>query len=204
MLIAIEGIDGSGKSTQTQNLCRWLRTKGLSVAPFKMTLFHSPGYRYYEQRLRNLTVLTPEIRAQLEARLITLDTVAAAQETVVTQMVDYEHVVCDRYTLGGQALITAIGVDTSEYLQAVRLLPQADVTFHFALPFETALRRMHAKGERFSEDELELLVDIHAELERLSERTDCIRVDASSSSSEVFHTLRVHLSDIVEIHAHSS
>ncbi len=46
MIVALEGIDGAGKSTQAAKLCDALSARGLASRVVKIALFASPAYTY--------------------------------------------------------------------------------------------------------------------------------------------------------------
>lgn len=94
VLIAFEGGEGSGKSTQTERLATWLQQRGATV-----TVTHEPGATDFGARLRHILLdsVDGELTSRAEALLFAADR-AQHVDTVIRPALDRgEVVITDRY-----------------------------------------------------------------------------------------------------------
>ncbi len=94
MFITLEGIEGSGKSTQARHLTEWLRSAGHDCL-----LTREPGGTPLGRRIRQL-LLDPDsgqIAATAELFLYCADRVQHVQEVIRPALAQGRTVVCDRY-----------------------------------------------------------------------------------------------------------
>ena len=94
LFITLEGIDGSGKSTQAGLLAAWLRARGCEVV-----LTRQPGGTAKGEQLREL-VLSPdhEIPPAAELFLYLADRAIHVKEVIVPALARGAVIVCERYT----------------------------------------------------------------------------------------------------------
>ena len=94
MFISLEGIEGSGKSTQVRNLGAWLETRGRQV---KLT--REPGSTALGQKLRALLLDSRQspIGATAELFLFLADRAQHVQEVIRPALDAGQIVICDRY-----------------------------------------------------------------------------------------------------------
>jgi len=100
--IALEGIDGCGKSTQIKALAEWLPASGLMPDGAQLVVAKEPGGTAFGASLRNM-LLTPEVgkepcpRAEL---LLYMADRAQHVDTVIMPALNNGHwVLCDRYSM---------------------------------------------------------------------------------------------------------
>ncbi len=113
MLIAFEGGEGAGKSTQVDRLAQWLTERGVSV-----TVTHEPGATEFGNRLRRILLESPDgaLTPRAEALLFAADRAQHVDAVIRPGLDRGDVVITDRY------------VDSSlAYQGAGRALPVEDV-----------------------------------------------------------------------------
>lgn len=106
VLVALEGADGVGKTTQARLLVERLRAKG-----YDAMYTRQPGGSPQAERIRK-AVLDPSERidARTEALLMSAARSAHVMDTVLPALREGKVVVCDRYTTSGLVYQSASGV----------------------------------------------------------------------------------------------
>lgn len=97
VLLAIEGIDGSGKGTQAAQLAETARAAGYSVASFSFPTYDgNPFSRAVADYLNGEFGSADEVHPELAAMLYAGDRVHARPQ-LVAAIADNDLVICDRY-----------------------------------------------------------------------------------------------------------
>src|SRR5258707_12405624 len=97
LLLAIEGIDGAGKGTQTARLAETAGAHGRSVASFSFPLYDdNPFSRAVGDYLNGEFGTADEVHPELAAMLYAGDRFHA-RPRLVAALEDQDLVVCDRY-----------------------------------------------------------------------------------------------------------
>ena len=142
MFITLEGIEGSGKSTQILHIVNFLNTLGL-----KCVMTREPGGTRIGRKIRSI-LLDPEsatMNPSAELLLYTADRVQHIQEIILPMIEGGSIVICDRYfdaTLAYQGV--ARGLDMTLILDLHKLICRnlkPDLTFLLDLPPDTGLQR---------------------------------------------------------------
>ncbi len=137
-LIAFEGIDGSGKSTQRDLLASWLRERGIPV-----TMLVQPSDSKAGRILRTLAERGRRLSPSRELALFLRDRREQARLQILPEIHQGSVVLLDRHYLSSVAYQGAVGLDPSEILQAcLRFSPVPDATFLVDLDPSEALRRI--------------------------------------------------------------
>jgi dTMP kinase len=135
-LIVVEGIDGSGKSTQIDLLYKWLHSQGKSV--------------YFSEWNSSLLVRSTT-RLGKHERMFTPTTFSLIQATdfadrwenfILPLLKAGVIVLADRYAFTGFARDVARGVDPDWVRNLYSFAFQPDLTFYFQVPLETAVERI--------------------------------------------------------------
>jgi dTMP kinase len=135
-LIVVEGIDGSGKSTQLALLHRWLVAEGHRVC---FTQWNSSDLvRQAIRRAKRKNLLTPTTFSLLHAA----DFADRLSYQIMPPLQGGMVVLCDRYVYTAFARDVARGVDPSWVRQIYTLAPRPDLTLYFRVPIELALDRI--------------------------------------------------------------
>jgi dTMP kinase len=135
-LVVVEGIDGSGKSTQLALLSQWLRAQGYAVAFSEWN--SSPLVRETTRRGKKREMFTPTTFSLIHATDF-----ADRMESYILPMVKAGALVCaDRYAYTAFARDVARGVDRRWVRNLYKFALRPDLRFYFRVPLDVALRRI--------------------------------------------------------------
>lgn len=185
LLVALCGIDGSGKITQQKLLGAWFTRRGHQV------LLTAQPTQAYRQDPRVRTYLNDGETCDMRtlALLSAADRRWHAQSVVQPAMAEGVHVVTDRYPYSALAYFTVRGLDAG-YVRALNApLPEPDVTVFLDLPPEAAVRRVAARdGElaKYEERSAGILQEVRDAF-RAVLPAEALVVDATQASETVHH-----------------
>jgi dTMP kinase len=135
-LVVVEGIDGSGKSTQLSLLSQWMNSMGVAVAFSEWN--SSPLVRETTKRAKKKQAFTPTTFSLIHATDF-----ADRLERYIVPMLKAGAVVCaDRYAYTAFARDVARGVNPSWVRNLYRFAVRPDVAFYFRVPLQVALGRI--------------------------------------------------------------
>ncbi len=135
-LIVVEGIDGSGKSTQISLLSQWLRSKGLAVAFSEWN--SSPLVRETTRRGKKKEMFTPTTFSLIHATDF-----ADRMERYIQPLLKAGAIVCaDRYAFTAFARDVVRGVSRSWVRNLYRFAIRPNLAFYFRVPLDVALGRI--------------------------------------------------------------
>jgi len=135
-LIVVEGIDGSGKSTQLSLLSQWLRLRGYAVAFSEWN--SSPLVSETTRRGKKKEMFTPTTFSLIHATDF-----ADRMERYILPLLKAGAVVCaDRYAYTAFARDVVRGVSSSWVRNLYRFAIKPNVAFYFRVPLDVALGRI--------------------------------------------------------------
>jgi dTMP kinase len=135
-LIAVEGLDGSGKSTQIHLLHQWLL--GLGCKVFFSEWNSSTLVKEATKKGKKRQLLTPTTFSLIHATDF-----ADRYERQMLPMLKAGYIVlCDRYSFTAFARDRVRGCDPAWLRSLYGFSRQPDITFYFGLPLEVALGRI--------------------------------------------------------------
>jgi dTMP kinase len=135
-LIVVEGIDGSGKSTQLSLLSHWLRSQGFAVAFSEWN--SSPLVKQTTRRGKKKEMFTPT-----SFSLIHATDFADRLESYILPLVKSGAIVCaDRYAYTAFARDVARGVSRRWVRNLYRFALRPNLAFYFRVPLDVALGRI--------------------------------------------------------------
>jgi dTMP kinase len=135
-LIIVEGIDGSGKSTQLTLLHRWLLSRG--VKAFFTEWNSSLLVRRSMRRGKKKDLLTPTTFSLLHA----VDFADRLTYKIIPPLKAGMVVLADRYVYTAFARDTARGVHPDWVRNVYRFAPRPDLSLYFRVPIEVSLDRL--------------------------------------------------------------
>jgi dTMP kinase len=135
-LIVVEGIDGSGKSTQIQLLRRWLEARDVRVL---FTEWNSSDLvRQATKRGKKKNLLTPTTFSLLHAT----DFADRLTYDIIPYLKAGISVLADRYVYTAFARDIARGVDRRWVRDLYSFAMKPDATFYFRVPIDVAVGRI--------------------------------------------------------------
>jgi len=135
-LFIVEGIDGSGKSTQLTLLAQWLRSEGYPVVFSEWN--SSPIVKATTSRGKKRRLLTPLTFSLIHAT----DFSDRVEREIVPSLKAGAIVLADRYVYTAFARDVARGVDPHWVRSLYRFAPVPTRAFYFRVPLEIALKRI--------------------------------------------------------------
>ncbi len=135
-LIVVEGIDGSGKSTQLDLVHKWLTSLGYAVAFSEWN--SSPVVRKTTKRGKNKQLLTPTSFCLIHA----VDFAHRYQQQIAPALKAGAIVLADRYVYTAFARDVARGVHPDWVREVYSFAARPTVALYFRVPLEESLRRI--------------------------------------------------------------
>ena len=135
-LFVVEGIDGSGKSTQLSLLHKWLESEGY-VASFS-EWNSSPLVRDVTRRGKKKEMLTPMTFSLIHAT----DFADRTEHDIIPPLKASAVVLADRYIYTAFARDVARGVNPDWVRQLYGFAVKPSVAFYFKLPLDIAMKRI--------------------------------------------------------------
>jgi dTMP kinase len=139
--ICIEGLDASGKTTQSKLLVKNLRKKGFNAV---YTTEPSEG-RIGRLIRRHVLLGENRLSAALEALLFSADRIDHLEREIMPALKDKKIVVSDRYLYSSIAYQGAAGLDVKWIEEVNRWALKPDLTIYLDVPPEVVLKRLKRK-----------------------------------------------------------
>lgn len=139
--ICVEGLDASGKTTQTKLLVRSLRKKGFDA------VYTTEPSRGRIGRLIRRHILTGDTRLSVvfEALVFAADRIDHLEHEVLPALEEKKIVVSDRYLYSSLAYQGAAGLDLKWIEEINKWVDKPDLTLYIDIPPEVVLKRLRRK-----------------------------------------------------------
>jgi dTMP kinase len=148
LFIVLEGIDGTGKSTQSKQLAEWFRAQGREVVASR-----EPTDGPWGTKIR-ATAATGRLSPQEELDYFLRDRREHVEELIAPALAAGKVVILDRYYFSTMAYQGSRGVDPVEIRRQNEVFaPVPDLLFILDLDVETALTRIGGRGDTANEFE---------------------------------------------------
>jgi len=135
-LFIVEGIDGSGKSTQLDLLHKWLESKGYGVVFSEWN--SSPLVKDTTKFGKKKKMLTAATFSLIHAT----DFADRTEKSILPLLKAGAVVLCDRYVYTAFARDVARGMDREWVRELYQFAVKPTVAFYFRVPLETAIGRL--------------------------------------------------------------
>ena len=207
-LIAVEGLDGSGKSTQISLIHRWLKLENYKV--FFTEWNSSPLVRRSTQKGKEQRLLTPTTFA-----LIHCTDFADRYERQILPLLHAGYIVlADRYVYTGYARDAARHVSKQWIRDLYSFAYPPDLTVFFDVPLDVAFHRiLGSRPElKFYEAGLDLGISydpyesfkvfqgrIHDEYHKMIDEFNLVRIDATLPHEEQQQKFREMIQNLVDL-----
>jgi dTMP kinase len=178
-LIAFEGLDQSGKATQTARLRDHFEAAGREVHVLSFPVYETPIGAEIAAALRSERSYPPDM-LQLLYIANRYEYRPAIEEWLRRNAV----VVCDRYTASSVAYGAAHGVDEQWLVDVQRFLPRAHLTVLLDIAPGVGMGRKTDGRDRYERD-LELLDRVREAYQRQSRHAGWVMIDGSQSQEAV-------------------
>jgi dTMP kinase len=191
MFIALEGIDGSGKGTQSKLLNRWIKEKGYETFLTKEPTEGSVG-KLLREALRE-----GGLDPRTEALLFAADRSEHIKE-ISSKLAEGKVVITERYLFSSLAYQGASGLSIEWVKEINRHAPLPDLVLYLDIPPEVGLERISSRNTLRSSvrgreyfEKREFLSKVRAiYLDLAKELDNFVVIDATGSIEEVQTALR--------------
>lgn len=206
-LIIVEGIDGSGKSTQIQLLRRWLESTGYDVF---FTEWNSADIvKKTTKKGKKDRSLTPTTFSLLHATDFAHRLVSNILPPLKAGMI----VLADRYVFTAYARDHVRGCDREWVRKVYRFAPKPDISFYFRVPIEVSLKRILTSRPVLKDFEAGMDLNLHTdraesfrifqgrilyEYDRIAAENDFVVIDAADSIAVQQRQVRSVIQDLLE------
>lgn len=178
-VLAFEGLDQSGKQTQSERLAAGLRAAGrrvefLTFPEYPTAIGTEIGRALHGERdyaADTLQLLYIANRYEFRPR-------------IESWLADGAIVICDRYVASSIAYGEAQGLDPAWLAEVQRYLPPPSLTLVLDIPPEVSLQRKHAARDRFERD-LPLLARVRDSYRRQAQAPGWVLIDGGRPVDEV-------------------
>ena len=150
MLINLEGIDGCGKSTQSQFLIEEFEKNNEKTILLKEPTNGKYGKKLWEMLKGKRKATTEEI-----LELFVMDRKEHVNEKIRPALAEGKIVLMDRYYYSTMAYQAAAGIDVSRIRKDNKFAPKPDIVLIFDLPADLAMKRVrgHSVADVFEKEE---------------------------------------------------
>jgi len=135
-LFVVEGIDGSGKSTQLLLLHQWLKAEGFGVVFSEWN--SSPLVRDITKRGKKKQMLSPATFSLIHST----DFADRMERNIIPLLKAGAVVLCDRYIYTAFARDVGRGMDPKWVRELYSFAVKPTAAFYFRVPLETAIQRL--------------------------------------------------------------
>ncbi|MGH9342687.1 MAG: dTMP kinase, partial [Terriglobia bacterium] len=153
-LFIVEGIDGSGKSTQLNLLHQWLQSEGYGVVFSELN--SSPLVRGVTKRGKKKQMLSPSTFSLIHAT----DFADRIEHNIIPLLKAGAVVLCDRYIYTAFARDVARGMDSKWVRELYSFAVKPTVAFYFRIPLEVSIKRLHVGRNGFKYYEAGMDLDL--------------------------------------------
>ncbi len=179
MLIAFEGLDQSGKETQTRQLRTRLQSERRVVRAMSFPDYGTPIGLEIQQALAGAREFSPEVM-----QLLYVANRFEHRARLTHWLESGDVVVCDRYRASSVAYGEAQGLDPRWLDEIQRHLPEPALTVLLDIAPDTAVSRKRANRDRYERD-LGLLARVRESYRRQASASGWVVIDAEQSKEAV-------------------
>jgi len=186
LLIAFEGIDGTGKSTQLPLLAHYLRSQGFSVIETR-----EPTDGPYGKQIRALYSDRGQVTLEEELELFILDRKEHVEQCIGPALAEGKIVLTDRYYFSTAAYQGAAGLDPDKILAQHDFAPEPDLVLLLTqTPEESVARICDLRGEVLNDFEQQDQLEKVAALFAAFDHACIVRIPAARSIQDVQASIR--------------
>jgi len=193
LLIAFEGIDGTGKSTQLPLLAAHLRREGCEVIETR-----EPTDGPHGQQIRALYRNRHQVSPEQELELFLLDRRQHVEECIRPALERGAIVLTDRYYFSTAAYQGAVGCDPAVIFARHDFAPEPDLVLLLTLPVTAGIARIRdLRGETLNDFEQQAQLEKVAALFASFPHSCIVRIHAALPVMEVQASIRAAVQQLL-------
>jgi len=204
--IVIEGIDGSGKTTQINELSKWLLDTNIIPSINQLIITKEPGGTNLGRTIRSLLLDTTYEKSPdsiTELLLYAADRSQHVNEIIRPSLEKGDWVISDRFcgsTLAYQGYGRKLNLKLIKYLEGIAtqgIYP--DITFLLDIPVEESIkRRMYRKDDRIEKEGIEFLSNVSLGFQALSKDNKWKKISAIKSKEEIISEIKFEIEKLIK------
>ncbi len=196
--IVIEGIDGCGKTTQIEEISKWLPKSGLMKKNSKLVKTREPGGSLLGKKLRNLILDNnnnnkPSPLAEL--LLYSADRAEHVSKIISPALENEDWVISDRFsdsTLAYQGYGRNINIETIKKIESIVCQgKKPDLTIFLEISAnESVLRRKHLVPDRIESEGIKFLQKVNAGFQLIAKEKNWKVISAKQNINTISNEIK--------------
>ena len=204
--IVFEGIDGAGKTTQINQLSKWLISTDLIPENNKLVITREPGGTKLGKSIRSLLLDTSIGKSPdsiTELLLYAADRSQHVNEIIRPTLDQGDWVISDRFcgsTHAYQGYGRKLDINLIKDLEAIATQGIApDITFLLDIPIEESIRRRgNRKDDRIEKEGREFLSNVSIGFQALSEDSNWKKISAIDSKEKIICEIKSEIKKLIK------
>ena len=196
--IVIEGIDGCGKTTQIDEISKWLPKSGLMKKGSQLITTREPGGSLLGKKLRSLILdnnTNNKPTSLAELLLYSADRAEHVSKIISPALKKENWVISDRFsdsTLAYQGYGRNINLDTIKNIESIVCQGESpDLTIFLEIsPEESILRRKHEKPDRIESEGIEFLEKVNVGFKLIAKEKNWVVISASQNIRTISNQIK--------------
>ena len=196
--IVIEGIDGCGKTTQIDELSKWLPKSGLIKKGSKLITTREPGGSQLGKKLRSLILDNNENykpSSLAELLLYSADRAEHVSKIIAPALQNNDWVICDRFsdsTLAYQGYGRNINLEIIKNIESIVCQGEyPDLTFFLEIsPEESILRRKNEIPDRIESEGIRFLEKVNEGFKLIAKEKKWKVISASQNIKTISNQIK--------------
>ncbi len=204
--IVFEGIDGSGKTTQINELSKWLVGANFIPQNNQLVITREPGGTRLGKSIRSLLLDTskePPPDSVTELLLYAADRSQHVNEIIRPTLNKGDWVISDRFsgsTLAYQGYGRKLDIKLIKDLEVIATQGIApDITFLLDIPVEESIkRRINREDDRIEKEGLEFLKNVSLGFQELSKNNKWKKISAINSKEKIISQIQSEIKKLIK------
>ena len=204
--IVFEGIDGSGKTTQINELSKWLTCTDLIPLSNQLVITKEPGGTNLGRAIRSLLLDTAGEESPdsiTELLFYAADRSQHVNEIVRPSLDKGDWVISDRFcgsTIAYQGYGRKLNLNLIKDLETIATQGiSPDITFLLDIPVEESIkRRVHQKDDRIEKEGIEFLSNVSLGFQALSKDNKWKKISAINSKEEIISEIKSEIKKLIK------
>ncbi len=202
IIVSIEGIDGSGKTTQAKMLKDYLESKG-----YNAILLKEPTDGRFGKKIRSILTTQEKPDQFIMVELYALDRKENVEKNIIPSLKEGKIIILDRYVVSSLAYQSVDGISLEQILEKNSFAPIPDIVVILDLPEDEALKRLAKKNKIMdSFEKREFLKKVRMRYKEIIkilnkfkgwENTEIIVVDAMKTPSDIFNEIKEKVINLI-------
>ena len=204
--IVIEGIDGSGKTTQINQLSKWINEANIIPQNNQLVITREPGGTQLGKSIRTL-LLDPSREISLnsitELLLYAADRAQHVNEIIRPSLTKGDWVISDRFcgsTLAYQGYGRKLDIKLIKDLEAIATQGiSPDITFLLDIPVDESIKRRESEtDDRIEKEGREFLSNVSQGFQILSEQNKWKKISALNTKEHIISEIKSEIENLLK------